>query len=81
MKWRVEILNQDVLKELDRLPRDMRAKIDHIVNLIEYLGLHRVREPYIKPIRDKLWEMRAKGRDGIARGYREGPPDHHPARL
>ena len=35
--------------------------------MIEELGLHQVREPYIKPLRDKLWEMRIKGRDGIAR--------------
>ena len=67
MPWRVEVLNQAVLKELDSLPRDMRAKLDHIVHLIEELGLHRVREPYVKPLRDKLWEMRVKGRDGIAR--------------
>ena len=45
----------------------MRAKLDHIVHLIEELGLHQVREPYVKPLRDKLWEMRVKGRDGIAR--------------
>ena len=37
------------------------------VRVIEELGLHQVREPYIKPLRDKLWEMRIRGRDGIAR--------------
>lgn len=67
MPWRVEVLNQAVLKELDSLPRDMRAKLDHIVHLIEELGLHQVREPTIKPLQDKLWEMRVKVRDGIAR--------------
>ncbi len=67
MKWRVEILNQTVLEELDALPPDMRAKLDHIVRMIEKLGLHQVREPYIKPFRDKLWEMRIRGRDRIAR--------------
>ena len=67
MKWRVEILNQTVLEELDTLPPDMRAKLDHIVRMIEKLGLHQVREPYIKPLRDKLWEMRIRGRDRIAR--------------
>ncbi len=67
MKWRVEILNQSVLEEIDALPPDMRAKLDHIVRMIEELGLHQVREPYIKPLRDKLWEMRIRGRDGIAR--------------
>ena len=45
----------------------MRAKLDHIVRLIEELGLHNLREPYVKPLQDKLWEMRMTGRDGIAR--------------
>ena len=67
MKWRVEVLNRSVVEELDGLPPDMRAKLDHIIGLIEELGLHQVREPYIKPLRDKLWEMRMTGRDGIAR--------------
>ena len=67
MKWRVEILNQTVLEELDALPPDMRAKLDHIVRMIEKLGLHQVRGPYIKPLRDKLWEMRIRRRDRIAR--------------
>jgi phage-related protein len=26
-----------------------------------------MREPHVKPLRDKLWEMRMSGRDGIAR--------------
>ena len=45
----------------------MRAKLDHIVRMIEELGLHQVRAPYIKALRGKLWEIRIKGRDGIAR--------------
>ena len=67
MNWRVDILNRTVAEEFDSLPPDMRAKLDHIIRLIEEFGLHRVREPYVKPLRDKLWEMRMKGRDGIAR--------------
>ncbi len=67
MKWRVEILNQTVMEELDDLPKNMRAKLDRIVFLIEEFGLHKVREPYVKPLQDKLWEMRVKGPDGIAR--------------
>ena len=67
MNWRVEILNQTVMEEIDKLPNDMRAKLDRIVHMIEEFGLHKVREPYIKHLQDKLWEMRVKGRDGIAR--------------
>ena len=44
MKWRIEILNQTVIDELDALPVEMRAKLDHIIRLIEEFGLTRVRE-------------------------------------
>ena len=67
MNWRVDVLNQSVVGEIDALPPDMRAKLDHIVRMIEELGLHQVREPYIKALQGKLWEIRIKGRDGIAR--------------
>ena len=67
VNWHVDVLNQSVVGEIDALPPDMRAKLDHIVRMIEELGLHQVREPYIKALRGKLWEIRIKGRDGIAR--------------
>ena len=35
--------------------------------MIRDLGLERMREPYVKHVEGKLWEMRLKGRDGIAR--------------
>ncbi len=35
--------------------------------LIREHGLEKVREPYVKHLDDKLWEMRLMGRDGIAR--------------
>ena len=67
MPWSVEVLNEQVVRELDDLPVDLRAKFDHVVQLIEDLGLHQVREPYVKVLRDKLWEIRVRGRSGIAR--------------
>jgi hypothetical protein len=45
----------------------MKAKFLHIVQMIESYGLERIREPYVKHLEDKLWEMRMTGRDGIAR--------------
>ena len=80
VNWRVNVLNQSAVEEIDALPPDMRSKLDHIVRMIEELGLHQVREPYIKALRGKLWEIRIKGRDGIARAIyvtREGTPHHH----
>ncbi len=68
MNWTVETLNSDVDEEIASLPADMRARISHISFLIQTKGLDQVREPYVKHLQGKLWEMRVKGRDGIARG-------------
>jgi len=67
MSWRVSVLNETVEKELSALPTDMRAKLVRIVELIESLGLDKVREPYVKHLQKSLWEMRMYGRDGISR--------------
>jgi phage-related protein len=65
--WRVEIPNETVAGEIESLPEDFQAKFLRIVGLIEHFGLTAMREPYVKHLQDKLWEMRMKGRDGIAR--------------
>lgn len=67
MSWTVEFLNHDVKLSLDALPVDMRASFQRIVELIQSHGLERVREPYVKHLEGPLWEMRMKGRSGIAR--------------
>ncbi len=66
-KWKVEALNETVRQELAALPKDMLAYFTRISNLIERMGLERVHEPYVKHIEGKIWEMRLRGRDGIAR--------------
>jgi len=66
MGWVVEIL-PDAVAELDALPEDMRARFQRIVAMIQTIGLERVREPYVKHLEDRLWEMRMTGRDGISR--------------
>ncbi len=53
--------------ELEALPPDIRASFSRIVGLLEEFGPLQVREPYVKHLERKLWEMRLKGRDGIAR--------------
>jgi phage-related protein len=67
MEWRVEALNDTVRGELDALPTDMRARLIRIQLLIRQVGLEALREPYVRHLEGKLWEMRLKGRDGIAR--------------
>ncbi|OIR09063.1 hypothetical protein GALL_86690 [mine drainage metagenome] len=67
MRWTVETLDHRVDAELDALPADMRSRFVHISALLEHFGPQAVREPYVKPLGNKLWEMRMKGRDGISR--------------
>jgi phage-related protein len=67
MIWSVVFLNPTVQAELDALPRDFRASFERITGLIQTFGLERVHEPYIKHLEDRIWEMRLRGRDGIAR--------------
>lgn len=67
MEWSVEFLDDDVRAELSAMPLDIRASFERIVRLIQSHGLERMREPYIKHLEGPLWEMRMKGKDGIAR--------------
>lgn len=67
MSWSIVFLDDVVQAELDALPRDFRASFERIVGLIQTFGLERVHEPYIKHLEDSLWEMRLRGREGIAR--------------
>ncbi len=53
--------------ELLALPADMQARFLRIAEMLEDLGPQRVGLPHIRPLESKLWEMRMKGRDGIAR--------------
>jgi phage-related protein len=67
MEWRVVYFSPAVRNEVDALSIEHRAKFRRIVELIAAKGLERVREPYIKHLEGKLWEMRLIGSDGIAR--------------
>ena len=67
MAWTVETLNETVHAELAELPADMRARLVRISELIEFVGLPHVKEPHVRHIRGRLWEIRLKGKAGIAR--------------
>jgi len=45
----------------------MRARFVRIAELIEAVGLPNVGEPHIKHIQGAIWEIRLKGKAGIAR--------------
>jgi phage-related protein len=63
----VEILDHHVVQELDALAQDVRQRFLRITQLIEQHGMAAMHEPYVKHLEGKLWEMRMKGKDGIAR--------------
>jgi phage-related protein len=65
--WTVHFADAAAKLEVDRLSIDLRAKFERIVELIKSRGLEHVREPYVKHLEGKLWEMRMIGRDDIAR--------------
>lgn len=53
--------------ELLALPADMQARILRVADMLEAFGPQRVGMPHVRPLEGKPWEMRAQGRDGIAR--------------
>jgi phage-related protein len=65
--WQVEILNETVGAEIRALPADMQARFLRLVERICQVGLESLGEPHVKHLQGKLWEMRLRGRDGIAR--------------
>ena len=67
MIWTVQFLDAEVENEVTALPSDLQAKLFRIIDMIEQFGLVAMREPYVKHLDGSLWEMRMKGRDGIAR--------------
>ena len=67
MIWTVVFVNAAAELEVASLPEDMNARFLRIGDVIQSLGLEKVREPYVKHLEGKLWEMRMTGRDGIAR--------------
>lgn len=56
---------------LSEIPPDVKARIIRILDMLLAHGPHNVREPYVKPIKGhkKLFELRAKGKDGMARVF------------
>ena len=67
MEWSVKFLDDDVKAELDEQPGDVRANFLKIVALIVELGLQGLPAKYLAHVEGKIWEMRMRGKDGIAR--------------
>ena len=53
--------------ELMAMPADIQARFVHIAEMLQEFGPQAVGLPHVRFLQDNLWEMRLKGRDGIAR--------------
>ncbi len=68
VNWTV-LVDKRVEAWLNDIAKDIKARIINIVDLLNEHGPQNVREPYVKHIKGRLFEIRAKGKDGIARVF------------
>lgn len=67
MRWAVETLDA-VDDEITALPPKLQARLLRLFEMVESVGLDQLHEPHVKHLGGKLWELRAKAAEGIARG-------------
>jgi phage-related protein len=67
MRWSVETVSQ-ADDEIAALPRGLQARLVRLLEMVENLGLENLHEPHVKHLEGKLWELRVKAGEGIARG-------------
>ena len=65
--WTIKFVNEAAEAEVLALSADLKAKFWHISELLLNFGPHNVGLPHIRPLENKLWELRLKGKDNIAR--------------
>lgn len=68
--WQINFFKQNnrspIGEWLDDLPTDTRVKILKHIELLKKNGLS-LKEPFVKHIKDKIYELRTKDKDGIYR--------------
>ena len=69
MRWAVQTLNHLVDDEIEALPPLLNARLIRLMEMVENVGLEQMREPHVKHIEGKIWELRAKAAEGIARAF------------
>jgi len=68
MPWAISF-HEAALAEANALSAEIRAKLNRVALLIAEHGLDALPPKSAKPIADGLWELRIKGKDGIARAF------------
>lgn len=65
-RWTVEVIPA-AEREIGALPDDLQAAFLHVAGMLEEFGPRQIGMPHVRPIRNKLWEMRLAGRGKTAR--------------
>ena len=66
MSWKITFFNQKVEFETFAFPAGILANLLHILEMIEEFGPN-IGKPYTAPLGSGLFEIRAKGKEGIGR--------------
>lgn len=66
MSWKITFFDKKVEEETLRFPAGILANFLHITEIIEEFGPS-VGKPYTAPMGNGLFEIRAKGKEGIGR--------------
>ena len=68
MDWKVSFYNKKVSEATLAFPKGILANFLHIVEMIEQFGPS-LGMPYTKALGKSLYEIRAKGKEGIGRSF------------
>ena len=68
MKWTIDYYSQQVQDFVDEMPVGIRASYAKLTELLVEFG-ETVRMPHSRPMGGGLFELRPKGREGIARVF------------
>ncbi len=68
MKWQITFFNHNVEKETLSFPKGILANFLHIAEMVEEFG-PALGRPYTKALGEGLFEIRAKGQEGIGRSF------------
>ncbi len=66
MQWKITFYSERVEKETLSFPAGIMSNLLHILDMIEELGPN-LGKPYTAPMGKGLYEIRAKGKEGIGR--------------
>jgi phage-related protein len=68
MAWKITFFNKKVEEDTYKFPPGILADFLHVASLIEEFGAN-LGSPYTKAFGNGLFEIRAKGREGIGRSF------------